>query len=214
VIIPGYISEYDNEHLTVIAPFSKPWLIEKREITECEINLTDGRKISPDQRAKIYATFRDIADYTGYLPDQVKALSKYDFIAKTGCNYFSLRDCDMTTAYEFTLYLIDFCLSNDIPVYGSLLDRTPDISMYIYICLLHKKCCITGKKAELHHVDTVGMGRNRNKIIHLGMRVLPLCREKHMEYHNIGGETFCKKYHVFGIKLDKKLCEVWNLKGK
>ncbi len=160
-ITTGYISDYDGQALTIIAPFAYPYIIQKQNITECEIRLNDGRHISADQRKKIYATMRDIALFTGHEPDDIKAIMKYDFIADTGANYFSLSDVDMTTANEFLSFLIEFCLQWDIPTMDNLLDRTPDVARYIYACLVHKKCCLCGKKTELHHVDAVGMGRDR-----------------------------------------------------
>lgn len=211
--IKGYISGYDGQSLMVVAPFSDDYLLNKQEITECEIRLDDGRTISADQRKKIYATMRDISDCTGHMPEEVKALAKYDFISKTGCEYFSLSDCDMTTAREFLEFLIEFCIEWDIPTADSLLERSPDIARYLYSCLLNKCCAICGGKAELHHVDAVGAGRNRKEIIHLGMRVLPLCRRHHMEFHDTGRQTFCDKYHAFGIKMDQYLCGIWKLKG-
>lgn len=212
--IKGYVSNYDGENLTIVAPFSDSYIIEKQQITECEIQLDDGRTISADQRKKIYATMRDIAEYTGHLPEEVKALAKYDFIAQTGSEYFSLSDCSMTTAREFLEYLIEFCVEQDIPTLDSLLDRTPDVSRYLYACLVNKKCAICGGKAELHHAeDRVGSGRNRKEIIHLGMRVMPLCRMHHTECHTIGQQTFNEKWKVYGIKMDKYLCEVFKVKG-
>jgi len=214
VNIKGYISGYDGKALTVVAPIEDDYLITKRDITECEIRLDDGRTISADQRKKIYATMRDISDYTGHLPDEIKALMKYDFIAKTGCNYFSLSDADMTTANDFLNFLIEFCIEQDIPTLDSLLDRSPDIARYLYSCLANKKCALCGKKADLHHVDAVGSGRNRKEIVHKGMHVLPLCRTHHTEFHTIGKDTFCEEYHIFGIKLDDYLCQIWHVKGE
>lgn len=212
MIIKGYLQNYDGQALTIVAPLSDDYYLTKRAITECEIKLDDGRTISADQRKKIYATMRDISAWSGHVPDEIKAYFKYDFIAKTGHEYFSLSDCDMTTAREFLEFLIEFCIEQDIPTNESFLERSPDIGRYIYCCIANKKCCITGQKAELHHVDTVGSGRNRKEIVHKGMRVLPLTRKMHTEAHTLGIDTFCKKYHVFGIKLDDYLCEIWKLK--
>ena len=209
--IVGYISDYDGEKLTIIAPFDRGYLLAKRQITGCEVRLDDGRRLSAEQRKKIYASMRDIADYTGYTPEQVKALWKYDFIAKTGCDYFSLSDCNMTTANEFLSYLIDFCLEHDIPTIDSLLERSPDISRYLYSCLIHKRCCITQKNAQLHHVDAVGMGRDRKDIVHVGMRVMPLHWKLHREAHTIGQKTFNEKYHIYGIKADEDICKIWKI---
>lgn len=214
VVINGTIQSYDGQNLTIIAPFANDYLLMKRRISCCEIRLDDGRTISAEQRKKIYATLRDISEYTGHTPEQIKSLMKYDFIAKTGCDYFSLSDVNMTTANEFLNFLIEFCLENDIPTLDSLLDRSPDTARYIYACIANKKCCITQKKCELHHVDAVGRGRNRKDIIHKGMRVLPLTRTLHKEAHDIGKLSFNEKYHVFGIKLDNYLCAIWRIKSK
>lgn len=210
--IEGYLQKYDGETLTIVAQFTNSHLLQKQGITDCEIRLNDGRGISADQRKKIYATFKDISLWTGHVPDEIKAIMKYEFIARTGTEYFSLSDVDMTTAREFLEFLIDFCLEHDIPTSDKLLERSPDIARYIYMCLKHKKCCITGKKAELHHVDAVGMGRDRKDIIHKGMRVLPLYWTLHRESHDIGQKSFAEKYHVFGIKLDDELCKIWRVK--
>lgn len=212
--LKGYISDYDDQCITIIAPFDAPWILAKQQITECGVRLDDGRTISADQRKKIYATLRDISNYTGHMPDEIKALTKYDFIAKTGCEYFSLSDCSVTRANEFLEYLIEFCLENDVPTTDNLIDRSPDISRYLYACLVHKQCCICGGKPDLHHAeDRVGSGRSRKEITHTGMRAQPLCRKHHTECHAIGQKTFNEKYHVFGIKLDKDLCRIWKVKG-
>ena len=184
-----------------------------KNVSKCEVVFDDGRRISADQRKKIYATLRDISQWSGYDPEYAKEIMKYEYISRTGVPYFSLRDTDMTTAREFLQFLIEFCVEQEIPTKDNLIDRSPDISRYIYCCLVFKKCCISGKKAELHHVDAVGRGRDRDKIIHLGYRVMPLSRAYHTEAHTIGQKSFDEKYKVYGIKLDKRLCEIWNVKG-
>ena len=184
-----------------------------KNVSKCEVMFDDGRRISADQRKKIYATLRDISQWSGYDPEYAKEIMKYEYISRTGVPYFSLRDTDMTTAREFLQFLIEFCVEQEIPTKDNLIDRSPDISRYIYCCLVFKKCCISGKKAELHHVDAVGRGRDRDKIIHLGYRVMPLSRAYHTEAHTVGQKSFDEKYKVYGIKLDKRLCEIWNVKG-
>ena len=210
----GYIKSFDGENLTIIAPFSDGHLLERQGITECEIRLDDGRAISADQRKKIYATLREIAEWSGHLPEEVKELLKYDYIAQTGAEWFSLSDCDMTTANLFLTHIIEFCVLWGVPCADSLLDRSPDISRYVYACLIHKKCVLCGEKAELHHVDSVGSGRNRKEIVHVGMEAMPLCRKHHNEAHQIGKVTFAEKYHIHGVKIDPYLAKVLKLKGE
>lgn len=209
--LTGYINGADEKGFTLYVPFDRLYLLDKREITECTVELSDGRRITPQQRKFIYATFNDISQWSGHLPDEIKQLSKYDFIAKTANKYFSLSDVDMTTANEFLEFLIEFCIEHGIPTSESLLSKSPDISRYLYACLIHKICCICGKKSELHHENSVGIGRNRKEIIHLGMAVLPLCRIHHTECHTIGQVSFNKRYKVYGIKIDKNICEEYKL---
>ena len=47
----------------------------------------------------------------------------------------------------------------------------------------------------------------------LGYRVLPLSRAYHTEAHTIGQKSFDEKYKVYGIKLDKRLCEIWKVRS-
>ena len=209
----GEIVGIDGDKVIIHAPFHNPAEYIRKGFRTCEVWMDDGRHISIDQRKKAYATFGDIARYTGHMPDEIKALAKYDFIALTGCDYFSMSDVDMTTAREFLSYLIDFCIEWDIPTKDNPLDRAPDISRYIYACLINKKCVVCGRKAELHHVDRVGMGRNRREITHEGMRAQPLCPMHHREAHDLGQPRFDERYHVFGIKLDAELCGVWRVRG-
>jgi hypothetical protein len=59
------------------------------------------------------------------------------------------------------------------------------------------------------------MGQDRNEIIHEGRECLPLCREHHKEYHDIGKETFFKKHHFNnGIKIDKTIMKIYGLRSK
>ena len=121
----------------------------------------------------------------------------------------------MSLVASFQRFLIKFIIENDVPVKRPLLEYVDDVNDYVYHCLINKKCCICGKKADLHHVDAVGMGRDRTEIVHLGMRALPLCREHHTEAHTRGDKAFVELYHFCeGIEIDKTLCKIYKLKGK
>lgn len=82
------------------------------------------------------------------------------------------------------------------------------------MCLLHKKCCVCGTKAELHHVTAIGMGRDRTEVFQIGIPVLPLCRKHHTEWHTLGNNTFNAKYHVEPFKLTKEIAKKYNLTKK
>lgn len=177
---------------------------EKQEIKSCLVRYDDGRHISADQRKKIYAIIADISQYTGNAPEMEKALQKYFYIERYGGDYFSLSDCTMTEAREFINYLIDFCFENSIGTRDTLLNRTDDISSYLYSCLINRKCAVCNKKAEIHHCtgSRVGMGFNRRKINNVGRSAIALCRKCHSIAHN-DERRFFDKYHIYGIKLDE-----------
>ena len=78
---------------------------------------------------------------------------------------------------------------------------------------LEQKCAICNAKAQVHHVDAVGMGRDRAKISHQGMRAIALCPQHHREAHQIGPDFF-DRHHVYGIKLGRELCKALGLKEK
>ena len=191
-----------------------------RHYDKIQIGLPDGRTISPEQRRKAYALMREIAEWMGDLPEYVKRLMKMEFMVTRmqalEKHIFSLSDCDMTTAREFITYLIDFIIEHDVPTQTPLIELCEDISKYVYACLMHKKCAVCGRRAELHHCDKskVGMGNNRNKINHIGRDALPLCRIHHTEIHNNGQNDFLKKYHLFPIQITVEIGKVYGLTKK
>lgn len=208
--LPGYIQDYDGQALTLVVPFSDSEFLQTHDVTECSVRVEDGRRISAIQRRKVYALLRDIADWTGYEPQELKELMKYDFLSQCedGTQYFSLSDADMTTARNFITYLIEFCVVNAVPCKVSLLQQCEDIERYVYACVAHRRCAICGQKAEIHEVERVGMGRDRRKIHHLGQLVEPLCRQHHAEVDQLGQKSFDEKYHLQGIRLDEQLCRI------
>lgn len=174
-------------------------LLKEKTIRHAEVRFDDGRHISVDQRKKAYATIRDIADYTGFLPEECKEQMKYMHIIRTGCEYFSLSDCSMDTAREFINTLIEFSLENGIPLSDLGTNRTDDIGRYLYFCIKHKKCCICGKSGEIHHVDAIGMGNDRRKVDDSNHRKMCLCRLHHTIAHQRGMDAFEQMYNVYGI---------------
>lgn len=211
MITPAKILEYDGKRLVVIPDDALEREILRKRIRECEITLWDGRRISPEQRRKTYAIIRDISEWSGHEPEYLKQFFKFNFCSLDGREDFSLSDVDMTTAKDFITYLIEFCFYNNVPTRDSMLDRTDDIGKYLYLCLEYRKCAICNKQADVHHVDRVGMGSNRDEIIHTGMRAVALCREHHELAH--ADEKFLFDiYHIYGIRLDEYLCQKLNLK--
>jgi len=183
--------------------------IKDKEITNVEIRLDDGRHISNEQRAKIFATLKDIALYTGDVPEYLRSILTYNFCIEKGVNMFSLSDCSMDIAREFINFLIEFILFNDIPLSEIGINRTDDIDRYLYYCLKYRKCVITGKPADIHHVtgSRVGMGHDRLKIDHRELELIALNREWHNKVHTEGETAIFEAYKVYGIKGDEKLLD-------
>ncbi len=174
-------------------------VIQDKDITDVTLQLVDGRVLSHEQRRKIYATLRDISEYTGYTPQETKEIMKYVHIVKTGSDYFSLADCSMSVAREFINTLTNFCLENGVITPERLSERTDDITTYLYQCIKHKKCAICGRIGEIHHWDAIGMGHNRNHYDDTANRKICLCRMHHIIAHQKGVESFERDYHVYGI---------------
>lgn len=188
-----------------------------RQYKECLVQFLDSRPLSDKQRKMCYKLLGEISDYIGMTKERTKEIMKIKFIAddleQTADQIFSLSNAPMSLVCAFQRFLIQFILDWDIPCSFSLLEYVDDVPDYIYACLIAKKCCITGQPAELHHVDRVGMGRDRTDICHEGMETLPLSREMHQEAHTMTDQAFFEKYHLpGGIVLDRTLCKIWKLK--
>ena len=205
--VKGEILSAVNDVITIrVCADAQNWCIDHNAKT-VEVRLDDGRTITADQRRKIYATMRDIAEWCGDMPEAIKAYFKWSFCGDEEHEEFSLSDVDRETASEFLTYLIDFCIQNGVPCSDPLWDRCEDINRYMYACVMTRTCCITGKKnAQIHHYDRVGM-RSRDNICHVGMRVVPLSADLHTMIHYSGGEEdFYKKHHIVPIALTEKMC--------
>ncbi len=217
-ITAGKIVDVVDGGLVVFVPYGDMEKIIKRQYNEVQVGLPDGRRISPEQRRKAYALMGEIAEAVGYEKDEIKDVMKHDFVSnhlqQLEKELFSLSDCDVTTAKEYISYLIDFILRNDIPTHVPLIELADDIDRYVYACLIRKKCCICGQKADFHHVDAVGMGNDRDEVQHIGRRCLPLCRAHHVEIHTIGTTEFCNRYHIHPQICDEKIAKVYRLRSK
>lgn len=175
-----------------------------------DFDVEDGRTISPDQRKKIYAMIGEIDVHMGnYLPELTKIQLKYQFSVENEYYHeFSFSDCSISLANKFIEFLIDYCLRENVPFLTMPLDMIQEQYNWDMKCLEYRKCIICGKHADIAHVYAVGIGRNRNKISHIGNYVMALCREHHTEQHGIGIKTFMDKYQVKGLKITPEIAEM------
>ena len=218
--VRGRIIGYDERRgvVTIEAPYSDFAAMCRREYREVDITMIDSRPLSAQQRRSCYAMIREIAAWMGEMnaTDAQEATEKAfhsALLQETADSMFSLSDAPMSVVAAFQSWLARYIVRNDIPTQRPMLDYVDDVQDYVYACLVNRKCPICGKKADLHHVTAVGMGRDRTEIIHDGMEVMPLCREHHTEIHTIGKADFFKKYHLNGgIECDKTICRIYGLK--
>lgn len=206
--VQGKLINVNNDVVTIQVRADAQTFCIDHDVRDVEVRLDDGRSITVDQRKKIYATIGDISEWSGDVPEAVKEYFKFAFCGDGDHENFSLSDVDRETASEFLGYLIDFCIQNGVPCSDPLWDRCEDIERYMYACVMTRTCCVTGRKnAQIHHVDRVGMGRNRETICQVGMRVVPISADLHTMIHYSGGEEeFYNKHHITPIALTEKMC--------
>lgn len=178
----------------------------------------DPEEITAEQRRKIFALCGEIAIWSGHSPEFVRKSMQADFLREnlerlqlTALSLASGAGCSKTTARMLIDYLINFMLAFDVPSSEPLQENADDLGQYTYACLLHKKCVICGKRADLHHVDQIGMGYDRRKKHQIGALALPLCREHHGEYHTLGCAVFMALYHVEPVPIDQKIANIYGL---
>lgn len=217
--VNGTIVDYDERtgELTIKARYDNLPTMFRRGYKDCTITLNDSRKLSHKQRRSCYAMIREVAEYAGEDTTSEKEFLKLEFwtseLYQTADTLFSLADAPMSVVAAFQSWLARFIVHNDIPTRVPMLDYVDDVQDYVYACLASKKCCICGGRADLHHVDRIGMGRDRTDVIHEGLKVLPLCRKHHEQAHTMPDEEFFKLYHLKdGIEADKTICKIYGLK--
>lgn len=174
---------------------------------EVDIKVLDKRHISDQQRKFIFALCNDIGYYTGDDTEYIRLLMQQYNANVRGIEVESLSSCNMAYANGLIDTIINFCIDREIPFSKKLLEENQYsfTARQTYSMALKRVCAVCGRRADIHHVDAVGMGRNRQKISHVGMRALPLCREHHTECHTMGDDLFIQRYHLAPFEIDKKM---------
>lgn len=216
-MIKGRILSVSEDGTAVIAAPIDTYILTHRKVKEAYIDYIDSRPLSDKQRRMCYALINAIAEWSGETTEGTKTALKLEFwqnhIDTLADKIFSLSNAPMSLVAEFQRYLVRFIIDNDVPLKFPLLNYVDDIKDYTYSCLIYKKCVICGKHADLHHIDAIGMGNDRNDVQHIGREVMSLCREHHTEIHLLGKSEFMEKYHLDGgIIADKTICRIYGFK--
>lgn len=181
-------------------------LLECGETIEVDIELVDKRLISDQQRKFIFALCNEIAYYTGDDREYIRLLMQQYNANLREIEVESLSSCSVTYANGLIDTIINFCIDREIPFSKDVITENSYTfdEKQTYAMALKRICVVCGQRADIHHVDPIGMGNNRNKVSHIGKRALPLCRIHHTECHTIGKE-FIDKYHLTPFVIDKKM---------
>lgn len=217
--LEGKIVDADAKFLTIRVPYHPDYV--SKDMDKATVFLHDGRKHSRDQHGKVFALIGEIAMWAGYKASEtseVNADMKRDFLLKrfdelsaAAIKSFSMSDGDVTTVSMYISHLIDFILEHNIPTKRPITEMCEDIQQAVYSAMMHKRCIVCGKRADLHHVDRVGMGGDRHDMCHIGMRALPLCREHHNEAHLHGDAALMDKYHLETVVIDERIAKKYRL---
>lgn len=182
---------------------------------DVEIKIIDTRRISEKQRNFIFALCDDISFYTGDEKNYCRIVMQYFNANLREIEVESLSNCSMTYANGLIDTIINHCIDQRIPISGDIIKKNNYRfgSKQVYIMCFKRICAVCGARADIHHVDHVGIGNNRKKISHIGKRVLPLCRKHHSEIHNVGEDKYIDMNCLTPVRVDDKM-DYFIKKGK
>ena len=173
-----------------------------------EVEVPDNKKLSIEQRKKIFALCRDIELHWGEPVESLRKRFQSELEIMNGYDEISLRDCSMRVARELIELIIAFMFHHQIPMRVETSKLLSGDKSMLYWATVNRNCVLCGESnADLAHHYAIGRGANRKKMQHYDYEVLALCRRHHQEQHNIGVKSFDEKYILQDswIKVDDRL---------
>ncbi|MDS3961934.1 putative HNHc nuclease [Staphylococcus epidermidis] len=173
-----------------------------------EVEVPDNKKLSIEQRKKIFALCRDIELHWGEPVESLRKRFQAELEIMNGYNEISLSNCSMKIASELIELIIAFMFHHQIPMRVETSKLLSGDKAMLYWATINRNCVLCGKSnADLAHHYAIGRGANRKKMQHYDYEVLALCRFHHQEQHNIGVKSFDEKYILQDswIKVDDRL---------
>ena len=172
-------------------------MIDNGHPLDVNLEVIDGKKITIQQRKKIFALLNDIYLFTGQPQEDLRQQFQFYLEMIKGYERISLTNTTRHIASELIDIIMAWVFQNDIPLNYKTSDLMKNDQTFLYLATVHRKCVICGKSnSELAHYHAVGRGRNRRKIDHTDNRVLALCHEHHKMQHDMGMDSFNAKYHL------------------
>ena len=142
-------------------------------------------RITPEQRAKIFALIKDIASHTGEGKENMREILEGMYCDERQIETFSLSDCSQDVAGGFIEWLINFAFEQGVGLSENPVLGLKDVSGFLRACVSNKKSMVCGKDGMPYKVQ----GREINYC---------MCDTHFAEAQKLGVEAFDKKYH-FGI---------------
>lgn len=223
--LPAFVSKIANNKLTIIIQESlniehlKTMYEDDLSKIYARIEIVDPRKARPAQRKLFFALLNDIQTWSGApMKDFLKDYFYTIYSIENDGAEISLADNtknSVSDANKLLDIVVDFVFDWNVPIKESyeLLPRSE--SWFLFQCCKHRQCFECGKYADIHHIETIGMGGNRLKVDHTKRHVMALCRQHHQELEQIGPTKFSAKYRlpVNGIRLDVETLKKIGVKG-
>ncbi|UNB49715.1 putative HNHc nuclease [Staphylococcus coagulans] len=189
-------------------------LLENGYSINADVEVHDNKRISSDQRKKIFALCRDIELHWGEPVESTRRIFQSELEIMKGYEHISLSNCSMKVASELIELIVAFMFHHQIPMQVETSKLLKEDKALLYWATVNRNCAICGKPhSDLAHYHAVGRGRNRRKIEHTSNKVLALCHRHHTEQHNIGMDSFNDRYHLHDswVDVDERLNKM--LKG-
>lgn len=172
---------------------------------DVDLSFFDKNQRTQEQNKIMHCLFREIAVWScGYDTPKEELEYKNYMKQQYSDKPFKTSEMNVKEASDFIAFIIEFCFQAGVPFRDKGINMTDDINKYLFLCLKYRKCAVTGVKGEVHHIDTIGAGRDRRHVDHSQHRLVCLSREMHTKAHTMGWEDFASLHHIDGVKLTKE----------
>ena len=211
--IVSYKLQDDGKYTAVIKGLEigkdETLMIDNGFTVQADVKVFNPFVITQKQRRKVFALVNDIEKATGQPSEYMRAMFMDYLKVMQGIEgRLSLSNCSKRQASDLIDLILQWVFEHHIPLSYKTSDLMKEDNYFIYLSTINRTCVICGKeKSDLAHRFAIGKGRNRYEMNHYNNQVLALCRNHHNEQHQIGMDSFNKKYHLTNswIKVDDKL---------
>ena len=194
----------------------------KEYIENSKVNIVVDKRLSSEQRKKIWCILDDFAYCLGGDKEQWREQLQTRFCRERDLEYFSISEvkrdgASKEIATEFIQWLCELAIMENVGFRketGNPAEWVPEIGRYVIACLRARRCAVCGKVHDFENGDVVDLdhwitisssvGTYKNDD-GLQNPFISLCRKHHIEKHNIGIKDFEEKYHIEGVWLNPNL---------